>query len=137
MLGGVQQAVRSKPKKSETIKMRRWGKYRLKFWVHAVIVGALLTGQIHLYTAEVLHHHDEDTRTCKIEHRAGAYLHATPEISPLCPLCQVIRNGSVRPAVQSRIPKPDRKFVFQPLTCQARYLAGLALSLQARAPPLS
>ena len=81
--------------------MRRWRKYRHKFWVHALIVGVLLTGQIHLFTAEIIHHHNEDTRVCKIEHRGGTYLHAAPEISPLCPLCQVVRNGSVRPAVQS------------------------------------
>ena len=117
--------------------MRRWRKFRLTFWVHALIVGALLTGQLHLYTAEILHHHDENTRACKIEHGTGTYLHAAPEISPLCPLCQVVRNGSVRPAVQSRIPKPDRESTYQPLTRQARCLADLARSLQARAPPLS
>lgn len=112
-------------------------KYRLKVWVHALMVGALLTGQIHLYTAEILHHHDEDSKVCKIEHRAGAYLHAAPEISPLCPLCQVVRTGAVRPGVQSRIPKPDGESTYHPLTREARYSAGLARSLQARAPPLS
>jgi hypothetical protein len=97
----------------------------------------LLTGQLHLYTAEILHHHDEVTQVCKIAHSRGSYLHAAPEISPICPLCQVTRNGSVRPSVQSSLPKPDKGSTYRPITREARCSASLALSLQARAPPLS
>ena len=127
----------SKPRKSETIKVKRWRKYRLKFWVHALIVGVLLTGQIHLYIAEIIHHHSEDIRICNIEHRGGTYLHAAPEISPLCPLCQVVRNGSIRPGVQSQIHKPDQESAYQPITRQERYSPNVTISLLARAPPLS
>ena len=105
--------------------------------MHALIVGVLLTGQLHLSTAELLHHHDEDPQVCKGAHHGGRYLHASPEISPICPLCQVVRNGSVRPSVQSNLPKPDRESAFLPATREARCSAGLALSLQARGPPLS
>ena len=101
------------------------------------MVGVLLTGQLHLYTAEILHHHDEDTKVCKIAHSGGSYLHAAPEVTPICPLCQVVRNGSVRPSVQSPLPKLDRESAYQAVTREARYSANLAPSLQARAPPLS
>ncbi len=117
--------------------MRHWGKYRHTVWVHALIVGMLLTGQIHLYTVEIIHHHDEDTRVCKIGHHGGTYLHAAAELSPVCPLCQVARNGSVRPSVQTAVHKPEVKSTFQPVISQARYSANLAPSLLARAPPLS
>ena len=117
--------------------MRSWGKYRFRFWLHALIVGVLLTGQLHLYTAEILHHHDEDIVVCKIAHQGGSYLHAAPEISPICPLCQVVRNGSVRPSAQSPLPNSDRESVYQAVTRETRYSANLAPSLQTRAPPLS
>jgi hypothetical protein len=97
----------------------------------------LLTGQIHLYTAEFTHHHDEDNRVCKSEHHGGSYLHAALEPSPLCPLCQVVRNGSVRPSVQSALPRPDRQSNLQPVTRETRYSPNLPQSLLARGPPLS
>jgi hypothetical protein len=97
----------------------------------------LLTGQIHLYTAEILHHHDEDTRVCKIGHHGGTYLHAAAELSPICPLCQVVRNGSVRPSVQAAVQKPEQECNYQPAISQVRYSANLTLSLLARGPPLS
>ena len=105
--------------------------------MHALIVGVLLTGQLHLYTAEILHHHDEVARVCKIAHSRGSYLHTTPVNSPICPLCQVVRNGSVRPSVQAIIPEPDRQSALLAVTREARYSANLAPSLQPRAPPLS
>ena len=117
--------------------MRRWGKSRHEYWVQALIVGVLLTGEIHLFTAEILHHHDEVARVCQIEHQGGAYLHAAQGLSPLCPLCQIVRSNSVRPAVQSLIQKPYQESTYQPIARQARDSACLALSLQARAPPLS
>jgi len=105
--------------------------------VHALIVGVLLTGQLQLYTAEFLHHHEPVNKICKIAHNGGTYLHTTPGISPICPLCQVVRNGAVRPSVQSPLPKPDKESTYRFLTCQAGYSANFAPSLQARAPPLS
>lgn len=124
-------------RKSETIKLRRWRNYRHKYWVHALIVGVLLTGEIHLFSAEILHHHDEVARVCQIEHYGGPYLHAAQELSPLCPLCQIVRNGSVRPAVQSPVQKPRRESAYQSVARPARHSANLTLSLLARAPPLS
>ncbi len=106
-------------------------------WVHALIVGMLLTGQIHLYTAEILHHHDEDTRVCKIGHHGGTYLHPAAELDPICPLCQVARNGSVRPSVQTAVHKPDRESPFQRVISQVHYSANLTPLLLARGPPLS
>jgi hypothetical protein len=116
--------------------VRRWGKHRHNFWVRALIVGLLLTGEIHLYSAEILHHHSEAARFCQVEHQGGRYLHAGQQLSPLCPLCQIVRNGSVRPAVQSLFQKADRETTFQPATRQARYSTNLPPSLLARAPPL-
>ncbi|MGA3326587.1 MAG: hypothetical protein ABSF45_19130 [Terriglobia bacterium] len=117
--------------------MRRWGKSRHEYWVQALIVGVLLTGEIHLFTAEILHHHDEVARVCQIEHQGGAYLHAAQGLSPLCPLCQIVRNSSVRPAIQSHVLKPEQETNYQPVTRRARYSPNLTPSLLARAPPLS
>ena len=117
--------------------MRRWCKYRHKPWVRALVVGLLLIGETHLYFAEILHHHDEVVRLCQIAHAGGTYLHSAQEPIPLCPLCQIVRSSSVRPAVQSLIQKPDQESTYQSVTREARYSPSLELSLQARAPPLS
>src|SRR5208337_457825 len=83
---GLSRQIESKARKSETRKLKHWGKSRHKYWVHALIVGVLLTGEIHLFTAEILHHHSEVARVCQTAHRGGTYLHAAQERSPLCPL---------------------------------------------------
>jgi len=105
--------------------------------VRALMVGLLLTGEIHLFTAEIFHHHSEVARVCQFEHQGGPYLHAAQELSPLCPLCQIVRSSSVRPAVQSFVQKPDQESNYQPIARQARYSPNLTQSLLARAPPLS
>jgi hypothetical protein len=105
--------------------------------VHALIVGVLLAGEIHLFSAEIFHHHTEVARVCQIEHRGGTYLHAAPDLTPLCPLCQIVRNGSVRPAAQAFVQKPQRESTYQPIARPLRYSPNLAESLLARAPPLS
>jgi len=117
--------------------LRRWGKSRHKYWLRALMVGVLLTGEIHLFSAEIFHHHTEVARICQIEHHGGPYLHASQDLSPLCPLCQIVLNGSVRPAVQSIVQKPHQESTYRPITRQARYSPNLAASLLARAPPLS
>lgn len=101
------------------------------------MVGVLLTGEIHLFSAEILHHHDEVARVCQIEHSGGTYLHAAQDVSPICPLCQIARSSSVRPAVPSVVQKLYRESTYQPITRQAGYSPNLTLSLLARAPPLS
>ena len=101
------------------------------------MVGVLLTGQLHLFTAEALHHHDEVTRVCKIAHSRGSYLHTTSLDGPVCPLCQVVRNGSIRPSAQAIIPASDRQCALLAVTRDPGYSANFATSLQARAPPLS
>jgi len=101
------------------------------------MVGVLLTGEIHLFSAEIFHHHTEVARICQIEHHGGPYLHASQDLSPLCPLCQIVLNSSVRPAVQSIAQKPRQESSFQPIARQAQYSPLLTVSLLARAPPLS
>jgi hypothetical protein len=117
--------------------VKRGGKYRHKYWVRALIVGVLLTGEIHLFSAEILHHHDEVARVCQIDHHAGTYLHPAQDLSPLCPLCQIVRSSSVRPAVQSVVQKPDGESTYHPISRQARYSPNLTPTLLARGPPLS
>ena len=117
--------------------MKYSGKYRQKFWVRALIVGLLLTGQIHLFSAEIFHHHTEVTRLCQIEHHGGPYLHAGQQPIPLCPICQIARNGSVPPAVESTVRKPDQESAFQLVTRQTKYSPNLPQALLARGPPLS
>ena len=101
------------------------------------MVGVLLTGEVHLFCAEIFHHHAEVARVCQIAHDGGTYLHAAQDLNPLCPLCQIVRNGSVRPAVPSIVQKPQRESAYQPFTRPARYSPNLAQALLARAPPLS
>ncbi len=125
------------PRKGETIEVRSRGKFRHKYWVRALMVGLLLTGEVHLFCAEILHHHTEVARVCQIEHHGGPYLHAAQDLSPLCPLCQIVRSSSVRPAAQSVVQKPDEESTYQPITRPDRYSPTLTTSLLARAPPLS
>ncbi len=105
--------------------------------MRALIVGLLLTGEVHLFSAEIFHHHEEVARICQIEHRGGPYLHSGQQTTPLCPICQIVSNGSVRPAVQSYIQKSDQESTFRPVTRQVRYSLNLNQSLLARGPPLS
>lgn len=101
-------------------------------------MGLLLTGEVHLFCAEILHHHDEVARVCQLEHDGGTYWHASQDLSPLCPLCQIARSGSVFPgANQSLVQKPQLESSYVPLPRLARYSPVLADSLLARAPPLS
>ena len=101
------------------------------------MVGVLLAGEVHLYTAEIVHHHEEVIRVCQNEHRGGRYLHAAQDVAPLCPLCQIVRSSSVRPAVQSSIQKPNQECTYQLVTPQSRYSPKLPQLLLARGPPLS
>ena len=104
--------------------------------MRALIVGILLTGEIHLFSAEIFHHHYEVARVCQLDYQGGPFLHAGQQPNPLCPICQIVRNSSVRPAVQSLFQKLDQEATFQPVTRQARYSPNLSQSLLARAPPL-
>ena len=105
--------------------------------MHTLIAGVLLTGEIHLYWAEGFHHHAEEVNVCQSAHRGGTYLHAAQDLTPPCPLCQIVRSGSVRPAVVAFLQKPQRESTYQPDARQVRYSPNLAHSLLARAPPLS
>ena len=117
--------------------MRCSGKHRQEFWARALIVGLVLTAEIQLFSVEILHHHTEDARICRIEHEGGTYLHAGQQLTPLCPICQIVRNGSARPAVQSQVQHSNQESTFRPVTRPARYTPNLTQSLLARAPPLS
>ena len=101
------------------------------------MVGVLLTGELHLFFAEIFHHHTEVARVCQIAHSGGTYLHAAQDLTPLCPLCQIVRNGSVRPAIPSIVQKPQRESAYQPSTRPGRSSPDLAQALAARAPPLA
>ena len=111
--------------------------YRHKYWVRTLIVGVLLAGEIHLVSAEVFHHHTEVARVCQVEHHGGTYLHAAQDLTPLCPLCQIVRSGAVRPSVQSFVQNPQNESTHQPIVRQVQYSPNLAQSLLTRAPPLS
>ena len=119
------------------VRLRRGRKHRHQYWAHALIVGVLLTGEIHLFSAEILHHHTEVARVCQIANSGGTYLHAAQDLTPLCPLCQIVRSGSVRPAVPSMVQKPQRESAYQPFMRPGRSSPGLAQALAARAPPLA
>ncbi|MGD0221257.1 MAG: DUF2946 family protein [Terriglobia bacterium] len=118
--------------------MRHWGKLRHKYWVRALIVGVLLAGEIHVYSAEIFHDHSGGVASVRpFEHQGGTSLQAAQELTPLCPLCQIVRSNSVRPAVQSHVQRPQRESTYQPLARQARFSSNFTPSLLARAPPLS
>src|SRR5579862_5569842 len=118
--------------------MRRLNKSRLWLSLHAATVCLLLTSQFHLYLAESLHHHDEESpQTCTIKHRQGSYLHSIPDVSPVCPLCQIARNGAVRPSVQTPLRQPDRQATMLKKVDSVGHSACFAASLQSRGPPLA
>jgi len=127
----------SKLGKGAAVKLIRRRKNRYLRWAHALMVGVLLTGEIHLFSAEILHHHTEVARVCQIEHLGGSYLHAAQDLTPLCPLCQIVRSSSVRPGLRSFLQKPQQESAYQPIAQRVQYSPILARSLLARAPPLS
>ena len=117
--------------------MRCCRKYRHKHWALALLAGVFLAGEIHLFCAEILHHHAEVATVCQMGHHGGRYLHAVQDPGPVCPLCQIVRSSSVRPAVQSIAQNPERESNYQSLARQVRCSLRLTASLPARAPPLS
>ena len=124
-------------RKSGPVNLRRLGKPRQRYWVHALVGCLALTGEIHLLSVEVFHHH-ETYASIWTDARGGAtHLHASQDISPFCPLCQILRSSSVRPATQTLLWKPHRETPYSLTTYEARYSLNLALALVARSPPLS
>jgi len=118
--------------------LKRWKKLRHQTWVRALIVGVLLAGEIHVYSAEIFHDHNGGVASVgQFERKGATSLQAAQELTPLCPLCQIVRSSSVRPAVQSVIQRPHRESTFQPLARRARISSNFTPSLLARGPPLS
>jgi len=105
--------------------------------VRALIVGVLLTGEFHLFSAEIFHHHTDVAKLCQFDYHGGPFLHLAQGLNSDCPLCQVVRNGSVRPSVQSVVQKSNQESAYQPVARQSRYSSILTQSLLARGPPLS
>lgn len=123
--------------RSESNHLRRLHKSRRRYWVHALVVGLALTGEIHLSSVEILHHHDAAVAVCRIAHEGASYLHASQDVSPLCPLCQIVRSSSVRPAVRSLIAKPCSEAAYHLIARNGKYSYRLTQTLLARSPPLS
>ena len=120
-----------------TVNLRRLGKSRHRYWVHAFIVGLALTSEIHLFSVEILHHHEISASICSVALEGATQLHASQDNSPFCPLCQVARSNAVRPAAQTLLWKPYRETSYSLTTYEARYSLNLAQTLVARSPPLS
>ena len=134
---GLSGGTESGSTRSESNNLRRLDKSRRRYWVHALVVGLALTGEIHLFSVEILHHHDAAVAVCRIGHEGASYLHASQDVSPLCPLCQLVRSSSVRPAVRSLIANPCSEAAYHLIARNAKYSYRLAQTLLARSPPLS
>jgi hypothetical protein len=106
-------------------------------WMRALLVGVLLAGELHLFSAELLHHHRDIGQLVEVPHGPGAYLVRGQDLGTLCPLCQIARSGSVRPATMSVFRRPDQPLTVQNVSRRARPSTDVAFSLLARAPPLS
>jgi hypothetical protein len=117
--------------------LRRWTNYRHQYWVRALIVGVLLAGEVHLYTAEIFHHHSEVVRLCQSSHGGGQYLHPAPDTGQLCPLCQIVRSGSVRPAAQVELAKPVRQTSYRIKAGRFTYSFTSRGEVRPRSPPLA
>ena len=116
--------------------LRRIGTSRSRYWLHALIVGLALTGEIHLFSVEVLHHHSIVASLCRVARGGGAHLHASQDVAPLCPLCQIVRGSFVRPVVQTLIQKPHLETPYRLISRDAKYSYRFSLTLPARSPPL-
>jgi hypothetical protein len=115
--------------------VRGIGTSRTRYWLHALIVGLALTGEIHLFLVELLHHHIEVASLCRVEHGIKAHLHSGGEAAPLCPLCQMVRAGSVCPVAQNIFQKPHLETPYRLVSRNAKYCYRFAVTLPARAPP--
>jgi hypothetical protein len=74
---------------------------------------------------------------CRLAHDGASHLHASQNANPVCPLCQIVRSGSVRPAVLSVFQKPHRETLYRLTIWEAEYSLSLPQMLGARSPPLS
>ena len=101
------------------------------------MVGVLLAGEVHLFTAEIFHHHADVANVCQALHEGGHYWHVATDPAILCPICQIMSSGSVRPAVPSSFEKPQGQSHLLYIAPQDCYRFSLAPSLLARAPPLA
>ena len=124
-------------KKRGPVNLRRLGKPRQRYRVHALIVCLALAGEIHLFSVEVFHHHETSASIWSAAREGATHLHASQDISPFCPVCQMLRSNSVRPAARTLPWKPHRETPYFLTTCEARYSLNLAPTLVARSPPLS
>jgi hypothetical protein len=133
----LSRGVESRTLRGESNNLRRLHKSRCWHWVHAFVVGLALASEIHLFSVEVLHHHGAAVAVCRTAHEGVPHVRASQDTSPLCPLCQIARNSSVRPAVRSLSQKPYCATPYRLIACDARYSLRFAPTLLARSPPLS
>ena len=126
-----------RPKNRGPVNLRRLSKSRHRYWVHALVACLALAGEIHLFSVEVFHHHEATAKVCKTRSEGATHLHASQEISPFCPLCQVARSSAVRPAVRAILSNPHSGTPFCLTVWETSYSLNLTHSLGARSPPLS
>ena len=137
ILAGAKPIEAAAEEKDEATMLKRRGRFQPAFWVRALLVGVLLAGEVHLVSAEILHHHAAIVQFCRYDFQGGPYLHTSPGLDAHCPLCQIVRSSSVIPAVQPIVQKPYQETAYNPRNQSSYYSRDLTSSLQARAPPLS
>ncbi len=120
----------------ESINLIRVGTSRRYNWLHALVVCVALIGEVHLFSVEILHHHNAAEAVCRLAHERGSTLHTGQNSSAACPLCQIVRNSSVRPAVQSTLQSPNGTSSHRATLPPASYASRLVQASLARSPPL-
>jgi hypothetical protein len=121
--------------KKRTTNLRRTGTSRSQYWVHALIVGLALTGEIHLFSVELFHQHTEVGSLCRFARGGGPHLHSGQDIVPLCPLCQMARGSSVRPVTQTLFQQPHLETSYRLVSRDGKYSYRFTTTLPARSPP--
>jgi hypothetical protein len=77
--------------------------FRRRGWVRLLTASLAVVVQLHIFLVLELHHHVLASRVLRGAAAQSAALtksQAPPAPTPLCPACQVARQGSVQPAVQ-------------------------------------
>ena len=108
--------------------------------LRAVLVGAALLAQIHLFFVVELHHHGAQFDISGGQGQVKAQLtqcQASPKSEAICDACLVSRQGAAQLASSTCLPSRDSVALGLPSTEFSEIARLLPSSAPSRAPPLS
>ena len=108
--------------------------------LRAVLIGAAILAQLHLFFAEQLHHHGDQLALSGGQGQVTAQqtqLQSSPKPDPICEACRICLRGAVQLASPIRLPSIDSVALEFPVAEASKFARLLPSRLSSRAPPLS